>query len=91
MVVRTDRGIETALRTVLVDQFTNGILDPNQPMLGPVQDGGHLMVNTAPGCCRLDRNQADTRRGRNICRPGYERDFSAKTDGGIGQRVTHLA
>jgi formamidase len=37
-------------RTVLVDQFTNGILDPNQPMLGPVKDGGHLIVNTAPGC-----------------------------------------
>src|SRR5512145_761819 len=50
MVVRTDRGIETAQRTVLVDQFTNGILDPNQPMLGPVKDGGHLIVNTAPGC-----------------------------------------
>lgn len=50
MVVRTDRGVETAQRTVLVDQFTNGILDPNQPMLGPVKDGGHLIVNTAPGC-----------------------------------------
>ena len=50
MVVRTDRGIETAQRTVLVDQFTNGVLDPNQPMLGPVKDGGHLIVNTAPGC-----------------------------------------
>jgi acetamidase/formamidase len=50
MVVRTDRGVETAQRTVLVDQFTNGILDPHQPMLGPVKDGGHLIVNTAPGC-----------------------------------------
>ncbi|HSO14099.1 MAG TPA: acetamidase/formamidase family protein [Anaerolineales bacterium] len=50
MVVKTDRGVETAQRTVLVDQFTNGILDPNQPMLGPVRDGGHLIVNTAPGC-----------------------------------------
>jgi len=50
MVVKTDRGVETAQRTVLVDQFTNGILDPDQPMLGPVKDGGHLIVNTAPGC-----------------------------------------
>jgi len=50
MVVKTDRGVETAQRTVLVDQFTNGILDPKQPMLGPVKDGGHLIVNTAPGC-----------------------------------------
>ncbi|MCX6065344.1 MAG: acetamidase/formamidase family protein, partial [Chloroflexi bacterium] len=37
-------------RTVLVNQFTNGILDPNQPMLGPVKDGGTIIANTAPGC-----------------------------------------
>lgn len=36
--------------TVMVDQFTNGILDPEKPMLGPLQDGGHLLANTAPGC-----------------------------------------
>jgi acetamidase/formamidase len=40
----------TAHQTVLVDQFTNGILDPNLPMLGPVKDGGHIVGNTAPGC-----------------------------------------
>jgi acetamidase/formamidase len=33
-----------------VDTFTNGILDPAKPMLGPVQDGGKLVVTTAPGC-----------------------------------------
>lgn len=36
--------------TVFVNEFTNGILDPNQPMLGPVKDGGHIVANTAPGC-----------------------------------------
>lgn len=36
--------------TVYVDKFTNGILDPNRPMLGPVRDGGHIVANTAPGC-----------------------------------------
>lgn len=36
--------------TVFVDQYTNGILDPNKPMLGPVRDGGHIIANTAPGC-----------------------------------------
>ena len=35
---------------MLVDEFTNGILDPALPMLGPVRDGGHIVVNTAPGC-----------------------------------------
>jgi formamidase len=37
-------------QTVYVDQFTNGILDPERPMLGPVRDGGHIVANTAPGC-----------------------------------------
>lgn len=36
--------------TVYVDQFIDGILDPNKPMLGPVRDGGHIVANTAPGC-----------------------------------------
>jgi acetamidase/formamidase len=36
--------------TVLVDEFTDGLLDPAQPMLGPVRDGGHIIANTAPGC-----------------------------------------
>merc|ERR550514_171252 len=36
--------------TVYVDRFTDGILDPNKPFLGPVKDGGHIIANTAPGC-----------------------------------------
>lgn len=40
----------TAYETVFVNEFTNGVLDPNQPMLGPVRDGGHIVANTAPGC-----------------------------------------
>ena len=39
-----------ARRTVFVDSFTDGTLGPEQPMLGPVQDGGHIVVNTSPGC-----------------------------------------
>jgi formamidase len=45
-ILNDDGGHET----VFVAQYTNGILDPNKPMLGPVRDGGHLLVNTAPGC-----------------------------------------
>ncbi len=42
---------ENAARsTVLVSTFTDGILDPNKPMLGPVRDGGIIVANTAPGC-----------------------------------------
>jgi acetamidase/formamidase len=36
--------------TVYVNEFTDGILDPGKPMLGPVKDGGHIIANTAPGC-----------------------------------------
>lgn len=41
---------QTAYETVYVNTFTNGILDPSQPMLGPVRDGGHIIANTTPGC-----------------------------------------
>lgn len=36
--------------TVFVDEFVDGVLDPNKAMLGPVRDGGHIITNTAPGC-----------------------------------------
>jgi formamidase len=39
-----------AENTVFVSTFTDGILDPRQPMLGPVRDGGTIIANTAPGC-----------------------------------------
>ncbi|OOE00950.1 acetamidase [Anoxybacillus kestanbolensis] len=39
-----------AKQTVFVNEFTNGILDPNGEMLGPVKDGGYIIANTAPGC-----------------------------------------
>jgi acetamidase/formamidase len=40
----------TAHRMVIVDTFTDGVLRPDEPMLGPVEDGGHIVFNTAPGC-----------------------------------------
>ncbi|RSK47865.1 acetamidase/formamidase family protein [Bacillus canaveralius] len=39
-----------AQQTLYVNEFTNGILDPKQEMLGPVIDGGHIIANTTPGC-----------------------------------------
>jgi formamidase len=39
-----------ARETVLVEAFTDGLLDPQRPMLGPVRNGGHILANTAPGC-----------------------------------------
>ncbi|MBQ9635520.1 MAG: acetamidase/formamidase family protein, partial [Acidaminococcaceae bacterium] len=39
-----------AKQTVFVNEFTNGILGPDVPMLGPVKDGGYIVANTAAGC-----------------------------------------
>lgn len=39
-----------AQETVFVNKLTNGILDPNLEMLGPVKDGGRIVLNTAAGC-----------------------------------------
>lgn len=39
-----------ALNTVIADKFTNGILDPEKEMLGPLKSGGRIIAHTAPGC-----------------------------------------
>src|SRR3954447_17989449 len=41
---------QEAHRTVFVEEFTDGLLGPDVPMLGPVADGGHIVANTTPGC-----------------------------------------
>jgi acetamidase/formamidase len=43
-------GAKQIHRTVFVDTFTNGLLGPDVPMLGPVADGGHIVWNSTPGC-----------------------------------------
>ena len=35
---------------IVVDSFTDGLLDPGAPMLGPVPDGARLQIHTTPGC-----------------------------------------
>lgn len=47
---QTEQPTTEGQETVFVDTFTDGVLDPNRPMLGPVRDGGHIVANTAPGC-----------------------------------------
>lgn len=37
-------------RSIVVSEFTNSVLDPNAPMLGPIENGGTIIANTAPGC-----------------------------------------
>jgi acetamidase/formamidase len=51
MAIEDTHTIAGAVRqTVFVDTFTNGLLGPDVPMLGPVADGGHIVWNSTPGC-----------------------------------------
>jgi formamidase len=43
-------AVAEAHPTVFVDTFTDGLIGPDVEMLGPVEDGGHIVVNTTPGC-----------------------------------------
>jgi formamidase len=47
---KPESAAKQAARTVFVNEFTDGVLDPGRPMLGPVADGGVIVANTAPGC-----------------------------------------
>jgi acetamidase/formamidase len=40
----------TPVNRLRVDRYTNGIIGPSQPMLGPLADGGTLITGTPPGC-----------------------------------------
>ncbi|MGB0385957.1 MAG: acetamidase/formamidase family protein [Ardenticatenaceae bacterium] len=48
--VKQVSGSRVGYETVYVNEFCDGVLDPNKPMLGPVRDGGHIIANTSPGC-----------------------------------------
>jgi acetamidase/formamidase len=50
MAVAKPVDTQQARRTVFVEEYTDGLLGPDVPMLGPVEDGGHIVANTAPGC-----------------------------------------
>jgi formamidase len=39
-----------AVKHLRVETYTNGLLGPSQPMLGPLADGGTLLTGTPPGC-----------------------------------------
>ena len=62
------KGTERARRTVFVEEFTEGLLGPDVPMLGPVVDGGHVVWNTTPGCWGPMITPA-VRGGHEVCRP----------------------
>lgn len=50
VVEQTQAAKRRAQETLFVNEFTNGVLDPEEMMLGPVKNGGTIIANTAPGC-----------------------------------------
>lgn len=40
----------SARQTIYVNEFTDGLLDPNSDMAFKVKDGGYIVANTTPGC-----------------------------------------
>ena len=57
-----------ARQTIFVDTFTDGLLGPDVPMLGPVADGGHIVWNSTPGCWGPMITPA-IRGGHEVCQP----------------------
>jgi len=43
-------AVSSALETVYVDRFCDGIIGPSAEPVGTVRDGGFIVANTAPGC-----------------------------------------
>lgn len=41
---------QPAVDEIYVNTYTNGLIGPSQPMLGPLADGGTLIAGTPPGC-----------------------------------------
>ena len=65
-------------QTVFVDTFTDGLLGPDVPMLGPVADGGHIVVNTTPGCWG-PMITPSIRGGHEVCSPVAVKDAASAT------------
>jgi formamidase len=63
------RNVKPA-QTVFVGEYTDGLLDPDRPMLGPVADGGTIVANTTPGCWGPMITPA-IRGGHEVTRPVY--------------------
>lgn len=41
--VYREKPVIQAAETIFVNEFTDGVLNPNAPMLGPLKDGGRLL------------------------------------------------
>lgn len=71
-------------RSVVVSEFTNSVLDPDEPMLGPVENGGTIIVNTAPGCWG-PMITPSLRGGHEVTRPVFVEGAEVE-DGGCCQK-----
>ncbi|MCH8467664.1 MAG: acetamidase/formamidase family protein [Roseinatronobacter sp.] len=82
-----DGSRPTARRSVIVSEFTNSVLDPAAPMLGPVENGGTIIANTAPGCWG-PMITPRLRGGHEVTRPVYVE--GAEIGDGIAIRIRDI-
>lgn len=74
-------------RSIVVSEFTNSVLDPAAPMLGPVQNGGTIIANTAPGCWG-PMITPRLRGGHEVTRPVYVE--GAEVGDGVAIRIREI-
>jgi formamidase len=74
-------------RSVVVQEFTNSVLDPNEEMLGPVENGGTIIANTAPGCWG-PMITPSLRGGHEVTRPVFV--DGAKVGDGVAIRIRDI-
>ena len=74
-------------RSIVVSEFTNSVLDPDAPMLGPVENGGTIIANTAPGCWGPMITPA-LRGGHEVTRPVFVE--GAEVGDGVAIRIRDI-
>jgi len=47
---RPARANPAVVDSITVETYTDGVLDPGRPMLGPIKAGGRIVAHSAPGC-----------------------------------------
>lgn len=77
----------TSHRSIVVQEFTNSVLDPNETMLGPVENGGTIIANTAPGCWG-PMITPSLRGGHEVTRPVYVN--GAEVGDGVAIRIRDI-
>lgn len=83
-----DTTFDSHARSVIeVNEYTNSVLDPDAPMLGPVKNRGTIISHTAPGCWG-PMITPSLRGGHEVTRPVFVE--GAEVGDGIAIRIKEI-